>query len=126
MNQIILGDCLDVLSTFDDNIVDLVVIDPPYYNVCKEEWDLFTSKEEYLNWCHKWSDEAFRVLKDGGSFYVFGGVGSKNGFIFWNYVEQLSEKYTHASYINWKRFRPKGLKAVDAKIGKSWKIVKQK
>lgn len=56
------------------------------------------------------SNEGFRCLKDGGSFYVFGGIGTKNGFSFWNYIEQLSEKHTFCSYINWKRFRPKGYK----------------
>lgn len=108
--QIILGDCLEELSKISNDSVNLVVIDPPYFNVCYEDWDNFQNKEEYLSWCYKWTEESFRVLKEGGSFYCFGGIGSKNKFIFWEYVMKIAEKYTFCSYINWKRFRPKGYK----------------
>ncbi|MEK6878399.1 MAG: site-specific DNA-methyltransferase [Nanoarchaeota archaeon] len=112
LNQIYLGDCINLLKEINDETIDLCVVDPPYFNVCKENWDKFESEEQYLNWCYTWSEEAFRVLKDGGAFYCFGGIGNKNGFIFWNYVQEISKKYTFCSYINWKRFRPKGYKGL--------------
>lgn len=110
IQQIILGDCLDELTKIPNESIDLCCIDPPYYNVCKENWDKFSDEKTYLDWCYKWTDELFRILKNGGSFYCFGGIGSKNGFIFWNYVQEISKKYTFCSYINWRRFRPKGYK----------------
>lgn len=111
-DKIILGDCLDLLKEIESNSIDLVCIDPPYYNVCKENWDKFADEITYLNWCYQWTDELFRTLKDGGCFYCFGGIGNKNGFTFWNYVKEISKKYTFCSYINWRRFRPKGYKGV--------------
>lgn len=27
-------------------------------------------ENEYLNWCYRWIDECFRVLKDNGTFYL--------------------------------------------------------
>lgn len=110
LNTVHHGDCVEMLKRINDGSVDLVIIDPPYFNVAKEDWDQFNCPNEYLKWCHEFSDESFRVLKPGGAFYVFGGIGSKNGFLFWNYIQQLAERYTFASYINWKRFRPKGYK----------------
>ena len=109
-NNIILGDCIEKLGKIPDESIDLVCIDPPYFNVCKENWDKFNSEEEYLSWCYKWTEELFRKLKDGGCFYCFGGIGNKNKFIFWDYVKEISKKYTFCSYINWRRFRPKGYK----------------
>lgn len=111
-NKIYCADCLEILNELDDKSVDLVIIDPPYFNVCQENWDKFQSSDIYLNWCYKWSEIALQKLKDGGAFYVFGGIGNKNGFIFWDYVMNLAKKYCFCSYINWRRFRPKGYKGL--------------
>jgi len=35
LNKIYTGDCLDVMKTFPDNSVDLIVADPPY-NISKD------------------------------------------------------------------------------------------
>ena len=105
------GDCLELMKSIPENSVDAVICDPPYFNVSKSEYDyIFQNKEAWKSWMLEWSKMAFAKLKDGGSFYVFGGIGPKNGFVFWNYIEELSEQQTFCSYINWKRFRPKGYK----------------
>jgi site-specific DNA-methyltransferase (adenine-specific) len=109
--ELIQGDCLEKMKDILDESVDLVVFDPPYFQCSKHAYDyVFSSKDEWIAWMLEISKEGFRCLKEGGSFYVFGGIGSKNGFSFWNYIEQLSNFYTWCSYINWKRFRPKGYK----------------
>ena len=42
-------DCLDFLSELEDDTVDLVVTDPPYFQIVKNEWDnQWSSEEEYL------------------------------------------------------------------------------
>lgn len=38
INQIIVGDCLEVMKDWPDNCVDLVLTDPPY-GIGKAEWD---------------------------------------------------------------------------------------
>jgi DNA modification methylase len=109
--KLIQGDCLEKMKDITDESVDLVVFDPPYFRCSKNKYDyIFSNKKEWISWMLSISEEAFRCLKIGGSFYVFGGIGTRNGFAFWNYIEQLSNSYTFCSYINWKRFRPKGYK----------------
>lgn len=109
--KLIQGDCLEKMKSIPNRSIDLVVFDPPYFKCSKDNYDyVFSTKDEWIAWMLKISQEAFRCLKGGGSFYVFGGIGTKNGFSFWNFIEQLSAFYTFRSYINWKRFRPKGYK----------------
>lgn len=53
--------------------VDLIIADPPYFKVVGERWDyLWRTDEDYLEWAEKWIKEASRVLRKGGSFYLFG------------------------------------------------------
>ena len=41
--------------------------------VIGEKWDyLWRTEEDYLEWSEKWIAEAARVLRMGGSFYLFG------------------------------------------------------
>ena len=51
VNQVICGDCLEVLKDFPDNSVDAIVTDPPYFKVKKEWWDRQWDKPEgFLKW----------------------------------------------------------------------------
>lgn len=105
------GDAFELICHIPSESIDLIVTDPPYFCVSSEQWDnQWHSKEDYLKWMHQWTSSCNRVLKPGGSIYVFGGIGPRNGFAFWNYVEQVSNYLTFASYINWRRFRGKGYK----------------
>ena len=65
------GDSLLLLKTMKDRSVDLIFADPPY-NIGKDfgnNKDNWKSVKSYINWCKKWIDECFRVLKDNGTFY---------------------------------------------------------
>lgn len=66
-------DCLDTMARMDDNSVDLIIADPPYFKVVNQKWDYeWRTLEEYLSWCRKWFEECFRVLRKGGSLYCYG------------------------------------------------------
>ena len=66
-------DCMDFLKNIESNSVDLVIVDPPYFEITKEEWDRqWSGESDYLSWCEDWTRECFRVLKPGRCFYVFG------------------------------------------------------
>lgn len=71
-------DTLDYIKTLKDNSIDLIIADPPYFQI-KGEFDfgIFKDKDEYLAWCKKWLIEAKRILKDTGSMILWGGVGHK-------------------------------------------------
>jgi len=58
LNQIICGDCVEVLKNIPDNSIDLVVTSPPYDEVRKYNGFSFN--------LHETGKELFRVLKNGG------------------------------------------------------------
>jgi len=70
-NQIILGDCLEIMKTIPDNSVDMTFADPPF-NLKKKynHYEDSKEKEEYLNWCYRWIDEMVRITKPTGSIFV--------------------------------------------------------
>lgn len=66
-------DCIEYLKSLDNRVVDLILTDPPYFRVVKDEWDnqWFTS-DDYYAWCEQWIDELGRVAKWSASFWLFG------------------------------------------------------
>lgn len=67
------GDCLEVLSLIDSSSVDTVFADPPF-NLGKEYGAGVNDRMpdlDYLNWGYRWIDECLRVLKDGGSIFLY-------------------------------------------------------
>lgn len=73
--MLVLSDCLEYLKTVDDNSVDLVLTDPPYFIGFdgNKGWDSqWKSEAEYLDWCKKWTQECERVLKPNRMLVVFG------------------------------------------------------
>lgn len=73
LNKIYNVDCLEGMKGIPDGSIDLVIIDPPYYKVVNEKWDyLWANESEYIQWSLKYLLEIFRVLRIGGSLYLFG------------------------------------------------------
>jgi len=73
MSLVFESDIIDALKARDDSSVDLVLLDPPYYEVVSDEWDnQWASLSDYLAWSSGWLQESVRVLKPGGSLMVFG------------------------------------------------------
>ena len=66
-------DCLEYLRSIDDRSIDMMVIDPPYYNVVNEDWDnQWKTMEDYHLWCREWIKELRRVSKYSCSLWLFG------------------------------------------------------
>jgi site-specific DNA-methyltransferase (adenine-specific) len=71
--KVILGDCIEGLSKIKTGSVDLVIADPPYWKVIGEKWDYqWRTEQDYVEWSLKWISEVSRVLRHGGTFYLFG------------------------------------------------------
>lgn len=69
---VILGESLDVMRSMKSRSVDLIFADEPY-NIGKNfgnNYDSWSSKEEYIDWNKKWISEAMRILKDSGTIYI--------------------------------------------------------
>ncbi len=71
--QLFEHDCLDVCRALEPDSVDLAFADPPF-NLGKQyssNIDDSMAVEDYLSWCRMWLDELVRVLKPGGSLFVW-------------------------------------------------------
>ena len=73
INTIYNEDCLSFLSRTPDKCIDTIILDPPYYQVVKEEWDnVWTNISDYLQWIEKITQELERVSKYSCSVWLFG------------------------------------------------------
>lgn len=67
------GDVLSLFENIADNSADMIFADPPF-NLAKEYdegVDDCKSYSNYIDWCTKWLDECVRVLKPGGSLFIY-------------------------------------------------------
>jgi len=102
-NQLIKGDAIEVLKTFEDNSIDMVFIDPPY-NLNKNYDSYKDERDDYVLWSLKWLKECFRVLKPYGSLFLL-------NIPRWIYeiLPYLLEKYYLQRWIVWdNQAEPKG------------------
>lgn len=90
------GDCIQVMQSIEDNSVDLVFADPPF-NLAKpydEGIDDNLSTSNYLSWCYHWLSECIRILKPGGSLFVY-NIPKWATY----YSEYLNKRLTFRSWI---------------------------
>jgi site-specific DNA-methyltransferase (adenine-specific) len=72
MHTLHLGNCLDVLKTLPDNIIDAIVTDPPYgLAFMGKKWDYDVPSEDIWKEC-------LRVLKPGGHLLAFAGTRTQH------------------------------------------------
>lgn len=77
LGQIVRGDSLDVLSTYDDGSVDLIVTSPPFGLVRKKDYGNVEANE-YVDWFKAFGVAFHRVLSERGSLVIdIGGAWNK-------------------------------------------------
>jgi len=67
------GDCLSLMKTLDDESIDLIFADPPF-NLQKIYPSRINDKlkeEQYIQWCEDWLAECIRILRHGGSLFLW-------------------------------------------------------
>lgn len=87
MDEIVCGDCVEVMGTLPPSSVDLVFADPPYnlqldrellrpnntrVDGVDDDWDKFDSFASYDRFCHAWLAECRRILKPDGAIWLIG------------------------------------------------------
>lgn len=87
INQVVHGDCLDVLKSLPAESVDVVFADPPYnlqlkqalwrpdlsrVDAVKDSWDQFDDFAAYDAFTRAWLSACRRVLKPTGTLWVIG------------------------------------------------------
>ncbi len=66
-------DCLILLKQINDSVADVIFADPPF-NLGKKygkKHDDSLTDSEYVNWCYDWLNECCRILKEGGSLFIY-------------------------------------------------------
>ena len=68
------GDCVEQMKAMKENSVGEVVTDPPYLiDFMGKKWD-GAAEGQMQQWHLRWLQEAFRVLKPGGTIKAFSGT----------------------------------------------------
>ncbi|HHQ6624494.1 TPA: DNA-methyltransferase [Serratia fonticola] len=67
------GDCLELLKTIDSDSIDMIFADPPFNldKIYPSGMDDNIKHDKYIEWCQSWISECVRVLKHGGSFFIW-------------------------------------------------------
>lgn len=64
--NIFLGDCLDVMENMDDNSVDMIMFDAPFYQN-RFKFNKDNKIQKYIEWIELVCKQFNRLLKDGGN-----------------------------------------------------------
>ena len=72
VNKVICGDCLEEMKKMENNSVDLILIDPPYFETRGEFDFIWKNYKEYKTFMFDVLIELNRVLKNTGSIYIYG------------------------------------------------------
>lgn len=89
------GDCIEVLRHLNDAVVDTVFADPPF-NIGKEygkSTDDNLPDAHYIAWCKIWIKECVRILKPGGSFFLYNLP--KWNVLLGAYLSELGMEFRH-------------------------------
>lgn len=87
VNQILAGDCIEVMNSLPEGSIDLIFADPPYnlqlkgslhrpdnslVDAVDDHWDQFSSFAAYDRFSREWLKAARRLLKPNGALWVIG------------------------------------------------------
>ncbi len=109
-------DCVVGMSKYlKDSCVDLIIADPPYFKVAKEKWDYcWRTEGDYLKWSRDWICEAARVLRLGGTLYIFGYFRILAYLL--PLIESFGFKFKQQIVLN------KGIQSVSGRATKKYKM----
>lgn len=107
INTIINGDLIKSLDKIDNQIADLIIIDPPY-NLTKNFNGLIfknTSNKEYIEYLRTWFYKVCDKLKPTGSLYMCGDWKCTSAL-----QTVMNERLTVLNRITWQREKGRGAK----------------
>lgn len=115
IQDIIYGDCIQEMKNIQKETIDLIVADPPYWKVIGEKWDYeWRTEEDYIEWSLKWLKAAARVLRKGGTFYLFGYYRTLALLV--PYFNQMDLELRQQILVD------KGMRSVSGRATKNYKI----
>lgn len=97
INNIIQGDCVELLKNIPDGSIDCTFADPPFnlkkgYNSYKDRLNI----QEYIDWCEIWITEMVRITKPTGAIFLH-NIPKWLTF----YTEILNKQADFKHWISW-------------------------
>ncbi|SDE43996.1 modification methylase [Paracoccus isoporae] len=117
LNQILAGDCIEVMNALPEGSVDLIFADPPYnlqlrgdlhrpdnsrVDAVDDHWDQFASFAVYDQFTREWLAAARRLLKPDGAIWVIGSYHN----IFRVGAELQNQGYWILNDVVWRKSNP--------------------
>jgi len=117
LNQIIAGDCIEVMNSLPEASVDLIFADPPYnlqlrgdlhrpdnskVDAVDDHWDQFSSFATYDRFTRDWLAAARRILKPNGAIWVSGSYHN----VFRLGAELQNQGYWILNDVVWRKSNP--------------------
>ncbi len=117
LNQILDGDCIEVMNSLPEGSVDLIFADPPYnlqlkgalhrpdnskVDAVDNDWDQFDSFRAYDTFTRAWLKAARRLLKPNGAIWVIGSYHN----VFRMGAELQNQGYWILNDVVWRKSNP--------------------
>ena len=117
LNQILAGDCIEVMRSLPEASVDLIFSDPPYnlqlrgdlhrpdnsrVDAVDDHWDQFASFAAYDSFTRDWLAAARRLLKPNGAIWVIGSYHN----VFRMGAELQNQGYWILNDVVWRKSNP--------------------
>jgi site-specific DNA-methyltransferase (adenine-specific) len=100
--KLIHGDCLIQMRELASESIDVVVTSPPYnLGIKYSKYDDTKAREDYLRWTVAWCQEARRILKENGSFFLNVGGAPSNPLFPHEVVLALRELFVLQNTFHW-------------------------
>jgi len=103
INKIYNMNCIEGMKLIPENTIDLIITDPPFaidFKATKANYHRISSRvmqgykeiqpKDYYNFTFSWMEEAFRILRESGSMYVFSG---------WNNLKDILRALDDVGFI---------------------------
>lgn len=76
--KIYAGDALEIIPRLEHASAQVIIADPPYFQVLDEDWDhKWTSQQAYLDFMAQWVQQCKMILRADGLLYIFGQLGKR-------------------------------------------------
>lgn len=115
-NVIYNKNCIEGIKDYiEDDSIDLIIADPPYFKVISQKWDyIWRTEDDYVKWCLEWLSESYKKLRKGGSIYIFGYF--RNLALLVPELEKIGFELRQQIIID------KGIQAVSGRATKNYKM----
>ncbi len=104
------ADALTFVKSLDNDSIDLICTDPPFYGIVKDDWDnQWSSPNQFADWLVNIFQAALPKLKPTGSLVFFGGIGKHKEHPLFRIITKLEDAgYFFRNLITWKKKRAYG------------------